>query len=56
MYFCDCINENEGVVGTFYPEMSINNDEVDRLINRSVMNNKNVKKCPYKFVCLEVVH
>lgn len=44
MYFCDCINENEGVVGTFYPEMSINNDEANGLINRSVMNNKKCQK------------
>lgn len=52
VYFCDCINENEGIVGTFYPEISINSNEVDKLINRSVINSKKCKKCPYKFVCL----
>lgn len=52
VYFCDCINENEGIVGTFYPEISINNNEVDKLINRNVINSKKCKKCPYKFVCL----
>ena len=52
VYFCDCVNENEGIVGTFYPEISINSNEVDKLINRSVINSKKCKKCPYKFVCL----
>ena len=51
IYFCDCINEGENVIGTYYPHISINEEEVRKLANRSVLNNK-CKNCPYKFVCL----
>ena len=52
VYFCDCIGEKNIIIGTFYPNISINQDEVDKLLNRSVMTNSKCRACAYKFVCL----
>jgi uncharacterized protein len=52
VYFCDCVNENNGIVGTYYPNISIDETSVSNLLNRSIMRNERCKKCAYKFVCL----
>ncbi len=52
VYFCDCVHESDGVVGTYYPNISIDETAVSNLLNRSVMKNERCKKCAYKFVCL----
>jgi len=52
VYFCDCIHESDGVVGTYYPNISIDETAVSNLLNRSVMSNERCKNCAYKFVCL----
>ena len=52
VYFCDCINENDGVVGTYFPGISIDEAAVSGLLNRSVMRIEKCKSCAYKFICL----
>lgn len=52
VYFCDCVDENDGVVGTYFPNISIDETAVSNLLNRSVMRNERCKKCAYKFICL----
>src|SRR5699024_786565 len=52
VYFCDCINENDGIVGTYFPNISIDENAVSNLLNRSVIRNERCKKCAYKFICL----
>lgn len=52
VYFCDCISENDGIVGTYFPEIGIDEDAISDLLNRSVMRNEKCKKCAYKFVCM----
>lgn len=52
VYHCDCIEENDGIVGTFYPEIKLNENIVQELFNRNILNNDQCRKCPYKFVCL----
>jgi len=52
VYFCDCIYEGSGKVGTYYPNISIEEETVSKLKNRSVINNDKCRACAYKFVCL----
>ena len=52
VYYCDCVREDKGVVGTFYPHVSVDEKMIDFIENRSVMTNKKCINCPYKFVCL----
>ena len=52
VYFCDCPYAGEGVVGTYYPNISLDEDASKKLLNRSVMNHDKCKVCSYKFVCL----
>lgn len=52
VYLCDCIRESDGVVGTYFPRISIDETVVYNLLNRSVMGNERCRKCVYKFVCL----
>jgi len=52
VYFCENVNNGKGVIGTYYPSLSLDNEATSKLFNRSVMNNDTCKKCAYKFVCL----
>jgi len=52
VYFCDCIENGKGVVGTYFPHASIDRDAISVLQNRSVMNHNKCRHCAYKFVCL----
>jgi len=52
IYFCDCMDKDKAVVGTYYPEISIDEDIVKKLAERDVMTHAKCKECPYKFVCL----
>ncbi|MCL2400735.1 MAG: radical SAM protein [Defluviitaleaceae bacterium] len=52
VYFCDCVDDGKGVVGTYFPNISVDKDIVSKLQNRSTMNNDKCRICPYKFVCL----
>jgi len=52
IYFCICLSENSGIIGTYHPEISLNESVILGLVNRSVFNNQECRKCPYKFVCL----
>ena len=52
VYFCECVLEGKGIVGTYYPNTSIDNDAIAKLSNRSVMNNDKCHTCAYKFICL----
>jgi len=52
VYFCDCIDKEKGVIGTYYPEISLDEDAIDTLKSRSVVKIEKCKECPYKLVCL----
>ena len=52
VYFCECMQKDKGVVGTYYPEITINRELVEQLASRSVLRNEKCRECPYKFVCL----
>ncbi|SUY46504.1 radical SAM domain-containing protein [Clostridium putrefaciens] len=52
IYFCDCFDENDGIVGTFYPNINLDETAISNLLNRSVLQNKKCNDCAYKFVCL----
>jgi len=52
IYHCDCVHEGDGVLGTYYPSVSINSSATDKLLKRSVMTSEKCKACAYKFVCL----
>jgi len=52
IYFCDCMDKDKGIIGTYYPKISLNTDIINKLSSRSVMTNEKCKECPYKFVCL----
>ena len=52
VYFCECVHEGKGVLGTFYPKISLYDNIASGLLNRSVMKNATCRKCVYKFVCL----
>ncbi len=52
IYYCDCIDENRGIIGTFYPYAELKKFEISELLNRNIMTNEKCKKCSYKFICL----
>lgn len=52
VYHCDCIEDDIGVVGEFYPEIKLYKDEVKRNHNRTIFANKKCKTCAYSYVCL----
>lgn len=52
IYYCDCIDENRGIIGTFYPYADLKKFEISNLLNRNIMTNEKCKKCCYKFICL----
>jgi radical SAM protein with 4Fe4S-binding SPASM domain len=52
VYFCECFHKGKGIVGTYYPEVSLNEDVIKKLAFRSVVTNKKCTRCPYKFICL----
>jgi len=52
VYFCDCPKAGVGAVGTYYPHISLDDEAVSKLLNRSVINSDKCKSCAYKFVCL----
>ena len=52
IYFCHCFDEDKGIVGTYYPKVSLCNDAINQLSTRSVMKHEKCRRCPYKFVCL----
>jgi len=52
IYFCDCIREGKGTVGTYYPNIFVDSDAVTKLANRNVMSNDKCRPCAYKFFCL----
>lgn len=52
IYFCEQIHESKGNIGTYYPNILIDQDTIKRLENRSIMSNTECAKCSYKFVCL----
>ena len=56
VYYCDCIEDDEGIVGTFFPEIILYEDAVRSILSRSVLSNAKCKTCPYKFVCLGGCH
>ena len=52
IYFCICLSDESGIIGTYHPKISLNESVISGLANRSVFANEECKKCPYKFVCL----
>jgi len=52
IYFCNSFNEGKGIIGTYFPKVSVDKDVVSLLASRSVMNHTKCRKCPYKFICL----
>ncbi len=52
VYYCDCIDEKRGIIGTFYPYTDLNKIEISKLLNRNIETNEKCKKCSYKFICL----
>lgn len=52
IYFCDLIEEDRGILGTFYPEASLDEKAVDSLYNRTILSEPKCVKCAYKYVCL----
>jgi len=52
VYFCECWDEKKGIIGEYFPNISLDEKAVLELANRSIMNNNNCAKCAYKFVCL----
>ena len=52
VYFCDCFNESQGIIGSYFPKISIDETTISNLLNRSVMKDEGCKECAYKFVCL----
>jgi len=52
IYFCNCFDEDKGIVGTYFPNVSINEDATLKLAKRSVINHDKCQACSYKFVCL----
>jgi len=51
VYFCDCMDKDKNIIGTYYPEISLDEKAVKKLASRSVMNDDRCKECAYKFVC-----
>lgn len=52
VYFCHCIYENKGVIGSYSPTVEIDIDKITKLINRySLLSEGKCKNCSYKFVC-----
>lgn len=56
VYYCDHIQDDEGVVGTFFPEKRLYDDVVKSILSRNVFSDDKCKTCPYKFVCLGGCH
>lgn len=51
IYFCDCINESDGIIGEFYPNQNIEFKEIKNLQDRNVLKIKKCSNCKYKFIC-----
>ncbi len=52
VYLCDIVDDNIGVLGTFYPEANLDHEAVMALYNRTILLDPKCAQCPYKFVCL----
>lgn len=52
VYHCDCIEDDIGVVGEFYPNAKIYDDKIDELYNSTILADPKCKACTYKYVCL----
>lgn len=52
VYHCDCIEDNVGVVGTFYPEARLYEEVAQAFYERNIFSNSKCAVCAYKFVCL----
>jgi len=52
VYFCGCTKPNHNTIGTYFPNASINKDNLFKLQNRSILNSSQCIKCVYKHVCL----
>ena len=56
VYFCNRINTEKGIIGTFDPQISFNHALINSLSNRTIYNDAKCKVCEYKFVCLGGFH
>ncbi len=52
IYFCDCVKDDIGKLGTYYPEAKLDEEAVSLLYNRTVFNHTQCANCAYKFICL----
>jgi len=52
IYFCNCVKDGDGIIGSFYPDISLNKNTADFHLNRSIWNHELCAACKYKFVCL----
>ena len=53
VYTCDCLDENKGVIGSYHPNLTFNDEYVNNLINANpIFTNEKCKYCEYKYVCL----
>lgn len=52
VYHCDCVAGDEGLIGSFYPEAHIEEDNVSEIYNSTILDQTKCKSCTYKFVCL----
>ena len=53
VYICDCGQKDKGVLGTYYPTVSLNMDKInDMVFHAPIFYDKECKLCPYKYLCL----
>jgi len=52
VYFCGCVGAGKGTVGTYYPNITLNEEMIEKLRSRSIVSNKKCWECMYKYVCL----
>lgn len=52
VYLCDCIEDDIGILGTFYPDAELYENAVKALYDRTILSNLKCAQCVYKYICL----
>lgn len=52
VYHCDCLEDNMGAVGVFFPAPELFEDVVKQISETTILKQDKCRKCPYKYVCL----
>lgn len=51
VYFCSCSNTDFGIIGTYYPEFSINKSFLNDVSRSNIFDMDKCSRCIYRYVC-----